>query len=54
MVSTRSLPLDKLNLIGSVAGSVNLSWKQSLNDLFADLALDVSAPRSSCESTSCR
>ena len=44
MMSTRSLPLDKLNLIGSVAGSVNLSWKQSLNDLFADLALDVSAP----------
>ena len=44
MMSTRSLPLNKLNPVGSVAGSVNLSWKRSLNDLLADLALDVTAP----------
>jgi translocation and assembly module TamB len=44
MMSTRSMPLDKLNLTGTVTGLVNLSWKPSLSDLFAELALDVSAP----------
>jgi translocation and assembly module TamB len=44
MMSSSSLPVDKLNLTGNVAGAVNLSWKRSLNDLFADLALDVAAP----------
>ncbi len=44
MMSTRSMPLDKLNLTGTVTGLVNLSWKRSLNDLLAELALDVSAP----------
>jgi len=44
MASTRSLPLDKLNSVGSVSGSVNLRWKHVLADAFADLALDVAAP----------
>lgn len=44
MASTRSLPLEKLNIVGSVTGSVNLSWKHVLADAFADLALDVTAP----------
>jgi translocation and assembly module TamB len=44
MISTRSMPLEKLNLAGVVTGTVNFSWKRSLNDLFADLALDVAAP----------
>ncbi len=44
MISTRSMPLEKLNLTGVVTGTVNFSWQRSLNDLFADLALDVAAP----------
>ncbi|MGA2905301.1 MAG: hypothetical protein ABSD98_15840, partial [Candidatus Korobacteraceae bacterium] len=44
MASTRSLPLDKLNAVGSVTGSVNLSWRHVLADAFADLALDIAAP----------
>ena len=42
--STRSMPLDKLNPAGRVAGSVNLAWKQSVSNAVADLALDVAAP----------
>ena len=41
MASTRSSPLDKLNPVGSVTGSVNLSWKHVLADAFADLSLDI-------------
>ncbi len=44
MVSTRALPLDKLNPAGNLAGTVNLSWKGSLSDAIADLALDIAAP----------
>ncbi len=42
--STRSMPLDKLNPAGRVAGSVNLAWKQSVSNAIAELALDVAAP----------
>ncbi len=42
--STRSMPLDKLNPAGRVAGSVNLAWKQTVSNAVADLALDVAAP----------
>ena len=42
--STRSMPLDKLNPAGRVAGSVNLAWKESIANSVADLALDVAAP----------
>ncbi len=44
MASSRSLPLDKLNTVGSVTGSVNLKWEHVLGDAFADLALDIAAP----------
>jgi len=44
MMSSRSMPLDKLNAAGSVGGSVNLSWKQTMADAIADLALDVAPP----------
>jgi len=44
MASSRSLPLDKLNAVGSVTGSVNLRWEHVLADAFADLALDISSP----------
>ena len=43
-VSSRSLPLEKLNAVGSVAGSVNLEWRQSLANAVAGLALDIAAP----------
>ncbi len=42
--STRSMPLDKLNPAGRVAGSVNLAWKHTIANTTADLALDVAAP----------
>jgi translocation and assembly module TamB len=44
MASSRALPLDKLNAVGSVSGSVNVTWKHVLADAFADLALDISSP----------
>ncbi len=47
LMSSRSLPLEKLNPVGSVTGSVNLAWKGSLADAFADLALDIAAPEQS-------
>ena len=42
--SSRSMPIDKLNAVGRIGGSVNIAWKQSLAKAVADLALDVSAP----------
>ena len=44
MASTKALPLDKLNAVGSVTGSVNVTWKHVLADAFADLALDIASP----------
>ena len=44
MLSSRAFPLDKLNPVGSVTGSVNLTWKDSLANAFAELALDSAAP----------
>src|SRR5208283_1390121 len=38
--SSRSLPLDKLNPVGVVGGTVELAWKRSLAEAEADLALD--------------
>ncbi len=43
-LSTRAMPLDKLNAAGSVNGTVNLSWKESIARAVAELALDASAP----------
>ncbi|MGC2111425.1 MAG: translocation/assembly module TamB domain-containing protein, partial [Candidatus Korobacteraceae bacterium] len=43
-LSTRSLPLNKLNPVGSVNGSVNLTWKESLTNALADLNIDVAPP----------
>ena len=43
-LSSRTLPLEKLNPVGSVNGTVNVSWKQSLAETMAELALDVAAP----------
>ena len=42
--SSRSMPLDKLNAVGRVTGSVDVAWKQTISKATADLALDVAAP----------
>ncbi len=44
MFSTRAVPYEKLNPVGSVAGTVNLTWTRSVADASADLALDVAPP----------
>ena len=44
LVSSRSLPLDKLNAVGGVTGTVNVSWKRSFADSVADLALEITPP----------
>ncbi len=45
MMSSRAMPLDRLNAVGSVSGSVNLQWRQSIANSLADVALDIAAPR---------
>ncbi|MDR3748014.1 MAG: translocation/assembly module TamB domain-containing protein [Acidobacteriota bacterium] len=49
-ISTRSLPLDQLNAVGSVAGTVDLTWKRSWREAEASLALDVVPPMQPAES----
>ena len=44
MFSTRAVPYEKLNPVGSVGGTVNLAWTRSVADASADLALDVTPP----------
>ena len=43
-MSSRQMPIDKLNAVGSVSGTVNLSWRGSWENTLAELALDVAAP----------
>jgi translocation and assembly module TamB len=43
-LSTKSLPFEKLNPVGSVGGSVDLAWTRSLADAHADVALDIVSP----------
>jgi translocation and assembly module TamB len=43
-ISTKALPFEKLNPVGSVAGTIDLAWTRSLADTHADLALDVVPP----------
>ena len=43
-LSSRSLPLDKLKPAGTVNGTVNLDWRQSLANATAELAVDIAAP----------
>ncbi len=45
MLSSRAIPLDRLNAAGSVSGTVNLQWKQSIANSVAEVALDIAAPR---------
>jgi translocation and assembly module TamB len=43
-LSTRSMPLDKLNLAGVIAGTMNFAWKGTPSRSVAELALDVTPP----------
>src|SRR5208337_3774778 len=44
ILSAKSLPFEKLNVVGGVGGTVDLAWIRSLADANADLALDVVPP----------
>ena len=44
MFSTKAAPYEKLKPVGSVGGTVNLTWTKSVTDASADMALDVSPP----------
>jgi translocation and assembly module TamB len=44
LISSRAFPVDKLNAAGTVSGTINLSWKQSLENTLADLTLDIASP----------
>jgi translocation and assembly module TamB len=43
-VATRSMPLDKLELAGSVSGDVNTSWTGSLEKAVSEMKLEVFPP----------
>ena len=47
ILSSKTLPLDKLNAAGAIGGTVKAAWKESITRATADLALDASAPAQS-------
>ena len=47
MLSSKALPLDKLNATGAVNGTVGLTWRESITRAIAELALDAVAPSQS-------
>ena len=47
VLSSKELPLDKLNATGVVSGTVNLTWRDSIARAIAELALDSTAPAQS-------
>jgi translocation and assembly module TamB len=44
MLSSKSLPLDKLNPVGVVNGTVDVTWRDSISRAIAELALDAAVP----------
>jgi len=44
MISTRELPMDKLNPVGRVGGTVELAWKRTLAEAEANVSLDAAPP----------
>ena len=44
ILSSKSLPLDKLNAAGVVNGTVDLTWKESITRAIAEMALDAAVP----------
>lgn len=47
MLSSQTLPLDKLNVAGSVNGTVNVAWKDLIARATVELALDATLPEHS-------
>ena len=46
-LSSKTLPLDKLNATGAVNGTVNVAWRESIARATAELVLDATAPAQS-------
>src|SRR5579864_5782 len=44
LFSSRTLPLDRMNLTGSTSGTVDLAWEISPADVVADMALTATPP----------
>ena len=44
LLSSKDLPLDKLNTTGSVNGAVKLAWKESITRAVVEIAADSTAP----------
>ncbi len=44
MLSSKALPLDKLNVSGVVSGTVGIAWRESITRATAELALNANAP----------
>jgi translocation and assembly module TamB len=44
MLSSKALPLDKMNAAGAVNGTVGVAWRESITRATVDLALDAIAP----------
>ena len=47
MLSSKSLPLEKLNATGAVKGTIGIAWKESIKRAVVDMALDSTAPSQS-------
>jgi translocation and assembly module TamB len=47
MLSSKSLPLDKLNAVGRVNGTVDVTWKESIARAIVEMALDAAVPTQS-------
>ena len=44
MLSSKAMPLDKLNATGAVNGTVGIAWRELIAHATVDLALDANAP----------
>ena len=44
VLSSKSMPLDRLNAVGVVNGTVDVTWKESITRAIAELALDAAVP----------
>ena len=44
MLSSKSMPLDKLKATGVVSGTLDLSWRESIQRTVVEMALDARAP----------
>lgn len=47
LLSSKKLPIEKLNATGAVKGTIDLSWKESIKRAVVELALESTAPSQS-------